>query len=148
MPTLTYKPISMFGYKKLFKVMYDEVGDLLEKSLKQLGFSNRKFFKLFSTKGEVFTIHHEETECGFYWIEKRENILHIHALIIRKAFQRQGIGSQVLKDIENHLTEGVTTLELGVHESNHPARHLYEKQGFIETKYYDEYGYYVMQKTL
>ena len=47
-------------------------------------------------RGEVLAIYQDADLAGFYWIEEREDTLHLHGLILKPENQGQGIGTEVL----------------------------------------------------
>ncbi len=86
--------------------------------------------------------------AGFYWIEERENVLHLHALLLKRQFQGKGIGTQTLNMLVSKYMGTMRTIELGVHESNEGAIRVYERNGFKTVKQLDELKFRIMQKTL
>lgn len=64
-----------------------------------------------------------------------EDMAHVHALQIKKSFQRKGLATMMMKSLESYaLDNGIRTLSLGVDGDNHPALQLYEKLGYILLK--------------
>lgn len=55
-------------------------------------------------------------------------------------YQRMGIGGQLLEELYKAVSaKGISKISLGVHEDNHPAIALYEKQNWIEEGKFKEY---------
>lgn len=55
-------------------------------------------------------------------------------------YQRMGIGGKLLEELyKEAFAKGVSKISLGVHEENHPAIALYEKQNWIEDGKFKEY---------
>lgn len=55
-------------------------------------------------------------------------------------YQRIGIGGKLLEELYKAASaKGVSKISLGVHEDNHPAITLYEKQNWIEDGRFKEY---------
>jgi ribosomal protein S18 acetylase RimI-like enzyme len=99
-------------------------------------------------RGQVYGIYQDGQLAGFYWIEEREDTLHLHGLILKSEFQGQGIGSQVLAMLAASYRSRVKAIELGVHRSNERAIALYERTGFETARTLDDLGFLVMQKPL
>ncbi|MFN4189924.1 MAG: GNAT family N-acetyltransferase [Pseudothermotoga sp.] len=74
-----------------------------------------QFKESFRTIGKVYVMYLQRQIAGFFWIEKRDDVLHIHALIIKEQFQGRGLGKQILHLIQDECSSGAQTLELGVH---------------------------------
>lgn len=65
---------------------------------------------------------------------------HISHLIIQPNYQGQGLGSYLLQRwIELVEYEGIPRIDLEVNADNQAAQQLYQKHGFVETGYVDNY---------
>ena len=77
-----------------------------------------------------------ETElAGFLWAYPREignsKRLHLNHLILRKEFRNGGIGTALMKSLENYVKEcRFSGFELMVSKSNEKAISLYQKLGY------------------
>jgi ribosomal protein S18 acetylase RimI-like enzyme len=145
---LTCKPANPDQHDDFFQLMLDEAVDYLEHTMKLMGLSLEHFRQLFKTVGKVYAIYHNDQLAGFYWIEEREGTLHLHGLVLRKDFQRKGIGSEILNLLETEYASRVKAIELGVHQSNTGARQLYEKSGYRLVKQMPELGFDILQKPI
>lgn len=145
---LSYLPARADQYEELLPLMETDAANYLHDTLSLMQMSRAQFAHLFRTVGEVFTIHQDGQLAGFYWIEERGEVLHLHGLILKASFQGQGIGTQVLQMLLDHYRDRVKAIELGVHQSNERAHKLYQRLGFEEVKFREEVGYYIMQKPL
>lgn len=87
-------------------------------------------------------------QVGFYWVELRQEIAHLHALILQSEFHGQGIGKVCLQNLEEHYRGRAWAIELGVHTSAQAANALYEKAGFVTVRELPELGFVVLQKGL
>ncbi len=87
---LEIKPAEPDQYDELLDMMKREAENYLESSLSALGMEMKEFARLFRTVGEVNVVYIENRLAGFFWVEKRENTLHIHGLALEKAFQGRG----------------------------------------------------------
>ena len=145
---LAYLPAQPAQYDEFFELMAAESQEYLETTLTLMQMDRPHFRQLFQTVGEVYGIYSDEWLAGFYWIEVRESVLHLHALTLHPEYQGQGIGHAVFKWLEEQYHNRIHALELGVHRSNERALALYQKLGFTIIKSLDELGFYVMQKRL
>ncbi len=127
-------------------LMWEESGEVLERGLGFLGLTPEAFERLVHTQGNVFVLSQAQVEVGYVWLEQRERVLHIHAIVIRRPFQRRGIGTAVLSELENEYRGSVDAIELGVERGNQAARALYEKLGYEVVRHIDEVCFDVLQK--
>jgi ribosomal protein S18 acetylase RimI-like enzyme len=145
---LTCKPAQSEQYDEFFQLMQNEAADYLLHAMELMRMTPEQAKRLFKTVGKVYGIYHEERLAGFYWIEERERILHLHGLVLRKDFQGKGIGTQVLNLLETEYMSRMEAIELGVHQSNERAKLLYERLGYRKVNYLPELGFYILQKPL
>lgn len=145
---LTFKPATSEQYDEFFQLMQKEAADYLQHTMELMQITPEQARYLFECVGQVYGIYQGDQWAGFYWIEERDEILHLHGLILREEFQGQGIGTQVLEMLERDYRSRVAAIELGVHQSNAKAKLLYERLGYQTIKYLPELGFYIMQKPL
>jgi len=75
---------------------------------------------------------------GFATIEKwpedeRKNTLRLHKIFIEPAFQGQGIGKALIKQVEKTAAEfNYEFISMWVFDDNHDARTFYEKMGYYQ----------------
>jgi len=120
----------------------------LQDAMSTLGVTIEEFRELFKKRGKVYAVYLYEQVAGFFWTEKRDEVLHIHALTIEDEFQGKGLGKRILQEIESQYNEGAKVLEIGVHLSNVRAMKLYENFGFVKIKEFSDIGFIVMRKDL
>jgi len=145
---LTYEPARMEQYEEFLQLMWSEVKDYLERTIELMQMTWEEFARLFKTQGQVEEIYQDGQLAGFYWIEERGQVLHLHGLIVKEQFRGQGIGTQVLEMLATRYKTSMTTIELGVQRSNEQAARLYERLGFETVRTLDDLGFVVMQKCL
>jgi len=145
---LTYKLIVPEQYDEFLQLTRESAGEYLEKTLQLMSISWDRYTQLFQTIGEVWGIYVDGEQAGYYWIEKRLRELHLHGLILAPEFRGLGIGTQVLNNLENEYRDEIAWIELGVHQTNHRAVALYERQGFEPVKELKELDFIVMQKRI
>ena len=142
---ITYEPARKEQFEELMALMMDE-GEYLREALRLMNITESEFHNLFRTIGQVYCIYADQQLAGFYWVEEREQILHLHAIILKAQFQGQGIGTQTLNNLTKQLKHGINGIELGVHESNLRAIRVYERNGFKMVKELHDVRFLIMQK--
>ena len=92
-------------------------------------------------KKDVYVVNKDNQLIGeitvFYsldYIATVENIrVYLNAFRIKKEFQNQGLGQELLKYVINDLeNKGITEFTIGVEDDNEIAKHIYEKFNFTE----------------
>lgn len=125
-----------------------EEGEYLEKTLSQMDISWEAFSLMAKTIGTVWQVEREREGVGFYWIEERGKIVHLHGLLIKPEEQGKGIGTEILHHLLTQYKGRMDAIELGVHESNQRAKQLYGRLGFREVRYLEDLGYFILQVPL
>jgi ribosomal protein S18 acetylase RimI-like enzyme len=133
---------------RLWDLMQQEAGDYLTRTLELMGMAPEAFRRLFETVGEVIGIFNGDELAGFYWIEERGAVVHLHALILKDDCRGRGVGTEVLQDLVARYRDTHEAIELGVHASNTRARALYERLGYETVRYLDDLEFYIMQRPL
>ncbi|HEX6303662.1 MAG TPA: GNAT family N-acetyltransferase [Anaerolineales bacterium] len=145
---VTYKRAREFEYTGFLQLMRQTTGTDYELVLNLMGMDWEGFAHRFRTTGQVYGIYENDDLAGFYWVEMREDTLHLHGLIVSGEFQRKGIGTEVLHKIESEYGDLVSRIELGVDQANTRAKALYERLGYHVVKTLDDVDFCVMQKVL
>ncbi len=142
---LTVEPAHPEQYDEFLQLMLEEMADYLESTLELMHISLDQFKHLLKTIGKVYGIYQDGNLAGYYWIEERGNILHLHGLILHEGYRGRGIGSEVLDGLAQHYAGKMEAIELGVHKSNTQARALYERKGYHVVNHLADLGFYIMQ---
>lgn len=135
-------------YDAFLEVMRTQAAGYLETTLALMEMTWEKFREHFLSVGEVLGIYAGEQLAGFYWIELRERVLHIHALMVLPSHQGRGIGTEILRRLEVQHRGQATHVEMGVHDSNPRAKVLYERLGYRTFKVLKDLGFEVLRKPL
>lgn len=80
----------------------------------------------------VLILLYNEQEIGMLAIREEPDCLRLHNVQLLPDRQRQGLGSQLLRALQEHCRRRQLPLCLQVLRVN-PARHLYDRLGFRET---------------
>lgn len=107
----------------------------------------QEFEELFRRVGQVTDIYHGGKYVGFYWVEVRGRILHLHSLVIKNEFRGLGIGKEVLERLENTYRDSIDAIELGVHESNQRGLFFYQSAGFEKREYIEDIRFIVLRRS-
>lgn len=145
---LTYKPATDEQYDEFMQLVLSEAADYLARTMELVQMTLEQAHHLLRTTGQVYGIYQKEVLAGFYWIEERGTVLHLHGLILKGEFQGMGIGTRVLTTLADNYSGKMEAIELGVHESNAKARGLYEKMGYRTVQHLSDLGYYIMRRLL
>ena len=100
------------------------------------GSENVFYYKVYRDELLVAAIHCELTD----------HVLFMDIAVFPE-HQRHGIGSRILRDIQDGLVlDGFRRIEVSIEESNEASRRLFEKMGFVLTSTEDELILYTYQK--
>jgi ribosomal protein S18 acetylase RimI-like enzyme len=145
---LSYRLASDEEIDKFMAGLKEEEGEYLEKTLAQMDSNWEEFSQMAKTIGSVWQVDREGVGVGFYWIEERGKVVHLHGILIKPEEQGKGIGTEILQRLEDEYLGKMEAIELGVHQSNQRAKQLYERLGFREIRYQADLGYYILQLSL
>lgn len=143
-----YKPATDDQYDVFWQLLQREAADYMVRTLELMQMSSEEFLQLFRTVGQVYGIYCEDVLAGFYWIEERTPIAHLHGLILERVYQGRGIGTQVLMMLADGYKGVMDAIELGVHASNVGARRLYARLGYQIVKSLPDLDFCIMQLPL
>ncbi len=72
-----------------------------------------------------------DQKIGFLWMNKEVDTLWITSIVLKKAWQRQNIGYQIMTFLINECRQnGIKSIELGVQQNNDAAMNFYLSMGF------------------
>jgi ribosomal protein S18 acetylase RimI-like enzyme len=145
---LTYQLATPDQIEEFLRLMRSDASDYLDRTMQLMDMTWPQFSQLVQTVGQIFGVYRDNELAGFYWIEERGRIVHLHGLVVSRAYQNQGIGTEILTTLANRYAGVMDAIELGVHESNTGARALYERLGYRTVKHLADLGFYVLQRPL
>jgi ribosomal protein S18 acetylase RimI-like enzyme len=143
-----YKPAQAGQMDAFLEQMRAEMEPYFQQASQALGMDWEQFAGLFKTRGQVFGIYDADELAGYYWIEARDEILHLHALILGEAYQGKGMGTATLNHLVEEYRGALKAIELGVHKANERAKSLYEHFGFETVERMEDVGFTIMRKDL
>lgn len=145
---LTYTSPDIDELDRLFDLMRTEASEYLKDSLWMIGITVSAFRAKFKSVGEVVEILCDGEPAGFYWVETRGDILHLHGLILRSEFQGRGLGREIMRTIEQKHGEGISAIELGVYHGNIAAQKLYDRMGYRIHERLNDVHFDILRKSL
>ncbi len=145
---LAFKPAEPAQYDEFFAILRRNSAGYLDGVLEQMQTTWDEFARQFRAVGEVSGVYQDGTLAGFCWIEERQETLHLHGLFILEAFQGQGLGSAVIRRLQEQYRGRMSAIELGVHQSNVKAKAIYERLGFHVVQQREDVGFFIMQMPL
>jgi ribosomal protein S18 acetylase RimI-like enzyme len=145
---VTLRPAEDDQTSHFFGLMLQESRAYLPQTLQAMGMTEEQFERAFRTVGEIRAISVEEQVAGFCWTEVREGVLHIHALVMEPDYQSRGIGSEVMRMLEDEASRAADTIEVGIHSSNARALRMCKRLGFEQTSDLPDLGFIILQKSL
>ena len=83
-------------------------------------------------------------DAGWLQTAPVEDAVFLKQIYLSRPFQRQGIGTRVMQIVIDEARRDGKAITLGVVKIN-PARHLYERLGFLTTRQ-DEYKFYMRRE--
>ena len=78
----------------------------------------------------TYVIEIEGKVAGYLQLLDEENRMYVQNLAVSPTFQGQGIGTQLLKDLQLRAKNQNMSVSLGVFQTNKRAKSLYEQLGF------------------
>ena len=80
-----------------------------------------------------YKVYENDVLIGSIHLEKQETVLYMDILVFPN-FQRVGLGTQILKDIQNDIFQlRYERIEISIDERNTASLRLFKKAGFIRT---------------
>ena len=134
--------------KQFLPILRAEMSDYLERTFQLMGMTWNQFVELYYSTGQVFVVFQNSELAGYYWIEVKAEILHLHGIVILPGFRGIGIGTSVLRNLAEEYASRVRAIELGVQDDNLQAKSLYEREGFKIIKSLSDLKFTIMQKPL
>jgi len=142
------RPATEEEKEELLAFMRNDLADDIDLIMRSLGITWPEFEQLYASRGNVRAITVGEESVAYCWIERRSRELHLHAIFVRPSERGRGIGTEILRGLEDEFREEADVFELGVRMTNRGARSLYERVGFATVSSLDEIGFLLMRKPL
>jgi ribosomal protein S18 acetylase RimI-like enzyme len=137
-----------FLYKLYVTTRSEEIGqwgwdDLQADMFLRMQYQAQRSFYLANYPGaEHYIIHHAKERIGRLFVSNVENEIRVVDISLLPAYQRQGFGSRLLRDLQSQAANASKALRLQVRSAN-PARELYARLGFKKLR--EDEMYWVME---
>jgi len=95
--------------------------------------------------GEVSIVTVDGQDVGWLQVDETKGEIHLKQMFLKPAWQRQGIGSQLLRDVIERGDRTGKPVRLSVVKIN-PALRLYERHGFLVTSE-DGFKFYMERRS-
>ena len=92
----------------------------------------RQFFQDHFDPARIEIVERAGEAAGYISVERGEDVIFLGAIEIAPDFQGQGIGTGLIRDLQDEAGRWGVPLKLRVLQGN-PARRLYERLGFVAT---------------
>ena len=92
----------------------------------------RQFFQVRFNPARMQIVECAGEAVGYISVERREASIFLVAIEIAPGYQGQGIGTGLIRDLQDEAERQGVPLKLQVLQGN-PARRLYEQLGFVPT---------------
>ena len=113
-----------------------------------ISIDRKNYFKYVTETANVcfYKVYREGELVGTTHLELNDKTLYMD-IVIFPTHQRQGIGTQILEDIQcGKVGIDFDEIEISIDESNLPSRRLFEKMGFVAVSRDDELINYLWRK--
>ncbi len=95
------------------------------------GFAHQEFYFVENLDNQLVAMFRLLVEDELYWGKQNVTAHYVHSFVVEKQFAGQQIGSQILAQLEHHLTENnIFRFRLDCNASNPILCAYYEKHGF------------------
>ena len=145
---LTTQEVTGEQVVEFLELLREDSREYLDQTIARMGESWEHFVEIAQQVGKVYAVYQDGQSAGYYWIEERNVVLHLHGIVVRAEFRGQGIGTTILAKLRNEYARRMDAIELGVHDSNARAKALYERLGYVTVRRLDALGFSVMQLPL
>ncbi len=125
-----------------------QLGEDAARAFAYLGITAQQSERALASVGEARVLQYAGVNAGYVWIEKQEDILHIHGVIVRPEHRNRGMGATLFAQLSDEFRNGISSMKLGVQSSNDAAQRFYRRQGFICEADLPEAGVVVMRKRM
>jgi GNAT superfamily N-acetyltransferase len=126
--TITLRPATESDFEACRRTYFAEIGWINERLNLQRDAQETSFRQLWDVS-QVRIIQLDAMDVGWLQVVARDDDYFLGSLFIEGAFQRRGIGTEVMKRVPAEGSERGKPVRLVVVKFN-PARRLYERLGF------------------
>jgi len=145
---LAYRLATLGQREEFLSILRLEMSDYFERASRLMEMTWDQFVELYRSRGQVFAVFKDDTLAGYYWVEVRREVMHLHGIVVLPQFRGLGLGTQMLRKLASDYPPEVNAIELGVEDRNVRAKSLYEREGFQTVRFLPDLKFTIMQKPL
>lgn len=133
MTTLRLRPATPDDYDFAYRVHYAAMRASVERIYGWDEEHQARYVHEHFNPAEREIIRYNDTDVGVLSVEQRDESLFLALIAILPRYQRRGIGTTLVRRLQQEARECGLTVTLRVLKDN-PARALYERLGFVVTR--------------
>lgn len=130
---LVFRPRVAEDDSFIMQLTENQLGAVHEQSFGE-PFPREQFLRYLQSGAPTVVVEQGDKKIGYYsYLTSHDGKMHVSAMVIDPEHQSDGIGTTVMKQLEQEAqTRGVHTLEVFVQESNPKSLAFTRKLGFVE----------------
>jgi ribosomal protein S18 acetylase RimI-like enzyme len=82
-------------------------------------------------RGSFLIVLFDGQPCGYLWVQEHNTYVHVHEIVVARAFQGRGIGTALIQQVLARAEGRQVPVHLGTLHANRAAS-LYRRLGFSE----------------
>lgn len=130
MDNLTLRPATVADAEICYRIKQQTLKTYVDKILGWDEIEQREIHKKSFTPAETTIICYNNTPIGYCELEETEDNFFLKNILLRKKYQKTGIGSFVLGELIENAEAKQKSITLQVFKTNTKAQKLYHKLGF------------------
>lgn len=128
---VTYRAVTDADYEFLYQLHVAAMRALVEDAYGLWDEAwQQAYFRKYYDPEHMQIIQNDGVDVGVLYLQERTEELFIANIEILPVYQRQGIGAQVIREVQSQAEHQGKPVALQVLKRNLPARHLYQRLGF------------------
>ncbi len=130
---LVFRPRTAADDAYILQLTEDQLGDIHRNAFGE-AFPREQFGRYLESGAPTVVVERDNKRLGYYsYLVGRDGKMHISAMVIEPHYQSEGVGSEVMKRLEQEAAaQGVHTLEVFVQANNEKSLAFTRKLGFTE----------------
>ena len=135
-PVLSFRPRSAADDEYILQLTEAQLGNVHQQAFGEV-FPREQFLRYLQSGAPTVVVERAKKRIGYYsYLINPDGKMHISAMVIHPEHQSDGIGTNVMSEVEREAKEkGVHTLEVFVQTGNDKSLAFTRKLGFFEAYY-------------
>lgn len=126
---MNLRPATPNDFDFVYQVKVEALKDYIAKTWGWDDVIQQEFHRKAFRPKKIQIIRHDGFDVGFLVVEEREEEIRLNEINLLKRFQRNGIGSEIIREVQREASTQGKRVWLQVLKIN-PAIRLYERLGF------------------